>query len=261
MIFSASQCAARQSASFSIGKKYLALLHQAAYRADAARGSGLAAAVSQRNSGHIKGGWIMAEFPKTEEGIIQLAQTMISGMLENADYPAPPVSAAQLQALLDEFVGAGHSQIAAYAAAEQSTQTKRVTKDALVAGMRADLNYAEYAVNGDDAKLNLIGWSGRMPPSPIPAPGQPLNFQVIGQSPGTVRLRWKRSAADGGTAAYFVIKRLGRNEGDEWTPVHTQTGVEAELTNQERGKELEYCVTAVNRSGESLPSNSVMVVL
>jgi hypothetical protein len=37
------------------------------------RGSGLAAAVSQMNSGHIKGGWIMAEFPKTEEGIIQLS--------------------------------------------------------------------------------------------------------------------------------------------------------------------------------------------
>jgi len=225
------------------------------------RGSGLAAAVSQMNSGHIKGGWIMAEFPKTEEGIIQLAQTMISGMTENADYPSPPVSASQLQALLDEFVGASNAQVAAYAAAEQSTQTKRTTKDALTGGMRADLNYAEYAVNGDDAKLNLIGWSGRMPPSPIAAPGQPLNFQIVRQSPGAVSLRWKRSAADGGTAAYFVIKRRGRGDGEEWTPVHTLTGIEAELTNQERNKELEYCVTAVNRSGESLPSNSVMVVL
>lgn len=192
---------------------------------------------------------------------VQLAQTMISGMTDNADYPAPPVSAAQLQGLLYEFVSASSAQVAAYAAAEQATQTKRTKKDALVAGMRADLNYAEYAVNGDDAKLNMIGWSGRMPPSPIAPPGQPLNFQVVGQSPGTVRLRWKRSAADGGTAAYFVIKRLARGEGEEWTPVHTLTGIEAELTNQERGKELEYCVTAVNRSGESLPSNSVMVVL
>ncbi|MGR0482007.1 MAG: fibronectin type III domain-containing protein [Candidatus Electronema sp. V4] len=203
----------------------------------------------------------MAEFPKTEEGIIQLAQTMISGMTENADYPAPPVPAAQLQVLLDEFVGASNSQVAAYAAAEQATQTKRTKKEALTGGMRADLNYAEYAVNGDDAKLNQIGWSGRMPPSPIAAPGQPLNFQVVRQSPGAVSLRWKRSAADGGPAAYFVIKRRGRGDDEEWTPVHTQTGVEAELTNQKRGKELEYCVTAVNRSGESLPSNSVMVVL
>lgn len=203
----------------------------------------------------------MAEFPKTEEGIIQLAQTMISGMAENPDYPALPVSTSDLRNLLDAFVGASNAQVAAYTAAEQSTQTKRTTKDALTAGMRADLNYAEYAVNGDDVKLNLIGWSGRMPPTPIAAPGQPLNFQVVGQSPGTVHLRWKRSAADGGAAAYFVIKRRGRGDDEEWTPVHTQTGVEAELTNQKRGKELEYCVTAVNRSGESLPSNSVMVVL
>ena len=203
----------------------------------------------------------MAEFPKTEEGIIQLAQTMISGMAENPDYPALPVSTSDLRNLLDAFVGASNAQVAAYTAAEQSTQTKRTTKDALTAGMRADLNYAEYAVNGDDVKLNLIGWSGRMPPTPIAAPGQPLHFQVVAQSPGTVHLRWKRSAADGGAAAYFVIKRRGRGDDEEWTPVHTQTGVEAELTNQKRGKELEYCVTAVNRSGESLPSNSVMVGL
>ena len=36
---------------------------------------------------------------------------------------------------------------------------------------------------------------------------------------------------------------------------------EATLNNQERGKQLEYRVVAVNKAGESEPSNTTAVVL
>ena len=36
---------------------------------------------------------------------------------------------------------------------------------------------------------------------------------------------------------------------------------EATLTAQDRNKEWEYRVTAVNKTGDSLPSNTVMAVL
>jgi len=39
------------------------------------------------------------------------------------------------------------------------------------------------------------------------------------------------------------------------------TKSEITLTNQERGKEWEYRVLAVNKAGEGQPSNTVMAVL
>lgn len=122
------------------------------------------------------------------------------------------------------------------------------------------LNYAEFAVHGDDAKLNMLGWGGRSPNTPAAEPGQPLNLKVLRQSPGAVDLEWERPN-EGGPVAYYVVKRLGRGEGEILTTVSTCIATEIALTNQERGKELEYCVVAINRAGESLPGNSVMVML
>uniref|UniRef100_UPI0040562EFE fibronectin type III domain-containing protein n=1 Tax=Candidatus Electronema sp. TaxID=2698783 RepID=UPI0040562EFE len=52
-----------------------------------------------------------------------------------------------------------------------------------------------------------------------------------------------------------------REEGGNWVAAGTFVGAEAELTNLKRGKELEFHVVALNKAGESLPSNSVAVVL
>jgi hypothetical protein len=43
----------------------------------------------------------------------------------------------------------------------------------------------------------------------------------------------------------------------------TATAIETEsaLVDQPKGKELEYCIIAVNKAGEGKPSNTVMAVL
>lgn len=46
-----------------------------------------------------------------------------------------------------------------------------------------------------------------------------------------------------------------------WEEVATAVISEATLVEQPRGKELEYRVIAVNKSGDGEPSNTVMVVL
>jgi hypothetical protein len=46
-----------------------------------------------------------------------------------------------------------------------------------------------------------------------------------------------------------------------WAIVGVAIETETTLVNQERGKEWEYRVVALNKAGESLPSNTVFAVL
>lgn len=202
----------------------------------------------------------MPKFPRTEAEVLALIEQMIVGLSENPDFPSPPVSSADLRTLRDAFVSSSAAQVAAQSAEEEATETKQADYKAMTAGMKADLKYSEYAVAGNDAKLKIIGWAARSPNTPMSEPGQPLMLQITQHGPGEVSLQWKRPD-EGGMVAYYVVKRLYQAEGEIWTPVHTGIERNAALTNQERGKTVEYCVVAVNKAGESTPSNSVIVTV
>ena len=62
------------------------------------------------------------------------------------------------------------------------------------------------------------------------------------------------------TVASYKIERRERPTGD-WVLISVAIETEATLTNQERGKDWEYRVFAVNRAGDGAPSNTVAVVL
>ncbi len=68
------------------------------------------------------------------------------------------------------------------------------------------------------------------------------------------------TGADGGAVASYKIQRRLRAEGT-WLDVGMAMESKTTLANQERGKEWEYQVIAVNKAGEGAPSNSVMAVL
>ncbi len=56
-------------------------------------------------------------------------------------------------------------------------------------------------------------------------------------------------------------KERRKAPGGSWELAGMATESEATLNNQERGKEWEYRVIAINKAGESGPSNSVTAVL
>ena len=76
---------------------------------------------------------------------------------------------------------------------------------------------------------------------------------------GWIFLDWKEPVDGGAVAAYKILRRL-RPDGP-WTDAGMAVEREITLTNEERGKEWEYRVTAVNKAGEGEPSNTVMAVL
>lgn len=201
----------------------------------------------------------MARFSICEADLKVLAQNIITGLEGNADFPDPPVSANDLQDLLNTFIGQGEDSVAAQAAAQQVTEAKQGGHENLSAAMRSVLRYAENTAEGNDAKLTALGWGGKAPQTPLQVPGQPRSMEAPRQGPGWVFLDWK-APADGGTAVSYKIERR-ELPGGEWETVGMAMETETTLNNQARGRELEYRVIAANKAGEGEASNAVMAVL
>jgi hypothetical protein len=199
-------------------------------------------------------------FPKTESQIKALAQNIISGLANNPNFPSPPISPDDLQNLLNVAVSSSDAQVQAQAAAKQATDAKQADFDALTEAMKTVLHYAEDAVHDDDAKLSELGWGGRSAPHALQVPGQPRLLEVLQQGAGWLTLDWKKPA-DGGAAASYRIERRELAESGTWELAGIAIETEITLNNQKRGKEWEYRVIALNKTGESRPSNTVTAAL
>ncbi len=202
----------------------------------------------------------MAQFPRSEAEILVLAQEMAAGLAANpATYPSPPVAVLDLTTAAAAYVVANTGAVAAQAAAELATGTKNDALAALVDAMKDDLRYAENTVDFDDDLLKLIGWGGRSSRTSLEPPGQPRTLEAPKEGEGWVFLDWKEPVVGGAVAAYKIRRRL--RPAGLWGDVGTAIESEITLIEQERGKEWEYRVIAINKAGESEPSNTVMVVL
>ena len=201
----------------------------------------------------------MARFPKREADIRTLVQKIIAGLEDNPDFPNPPFTPAQLQTLLDNSIALEDAQVAAQAAAQQATEARQTGNNEMISAAKSVLNYAEDAVHGNDAKLAAQGWSGRAEPTPLQAPGQPRTLEAPKEGSGWLHLDWKKPV-DGGKSAFYRVERRQVPDG-EWTMIGTALETEITLNNQGRGKEHEYRLIAVNKAGESDPSNTVSAVL
>jgi len=202
----------------------------------------------------------MARFPKKEAEIIALAERLVSGFRSNlALFPAPPVIWPILNVKRNIYYGARNAMLAKQAAAEQSIADKDTAIEELINALKSDIRYAENTVNFDDDKLKLIGWSGNQTPTALAPPGEVRQLEAPKQGDGWVFLDWK-APVDGGTPSAYRVTRRERPAG-AWEDVATAVISEATLVEQPKGKELEYCIIAVNKAGEGEASNTAMVVL
>jgi hypothetical protein len=202
----------------------------------------------------------MPRFPKREPEIMALAEQLVNGFRINlALFPALPVQWWLLDSKNRTFRARRDSSIAANAAAEQSIADKDDALENLTDALKSNLRYAENTVNFDDDKLKLLGWSGKDAPSALAPPGEVRQLEAPKQGDGWLFLDWK-APADGGKVSAYKIQRRNLPVG-AWQEVGTAIETETTLVDQPNGKELEYRVIAINKSGDGSPSNTVMVVL
>ena len=202
----------------------------------------------------------MATFPRSEEGIISLAQSMIVGLAaDTTDYPDPPVSSSDLSTQLSQAVIGSNQAMNKRALAEESTKTKQAALDALMIAMKKNLRYAEMTVHWDDEKLKMIGWAGRHPKTPLAPPGQALNFTCTEQGPGTAIFTWEAPLTGGKAQSYRLDRRL--QGAPAWEIANATLKKTCGVFDQPTGVTLEYSIVALNKAGEGTRSNSVSVVL
>jgi hypothetical protein len=205
----------------------------------------------------------MPKFPNKEADVVALAETMVSGLTAHAaDFPS--VTVATLQTTLTNYKNQRQTQENAKSLAQIATVTKDDKLDALVELMKNDLKLSEVDVANDPEKLTEIGWGPRSQPQPIETPGSPTELHPIAEGQGTIWLQWEKPANGGPVRNYIIERRQQPQSGGDfgpWTLISTTYNREINLTDQPVNARLEYRAKAANAAGESLPSNSISVVL
>jgi hypothetical protein len=206
----------------------------------------------------------MPKFPNREAEVVALAETMVAGLTAHpADFPS--VDVADLTTALNTYKSQRQTQENARGQAQIATVTKDEKLNDLEELMKNDLKLSEVDTTDDPEKLYEIGWGPRSEPQPILPPGSPTELHPIAEGQGMISLVWDKPATNGGgPVRNYIIERRDQQEGGSfgaWTLAQTTYNVEISLTDQPDNIRVEYRVKAVNAAGESMPSNTVSVVL
>ena len=212
----------------------------------------------------------MPRYPTQQAQILALAEAMIGGYTEHAAL-FPNADTPLLQSLRDAYSIATAAQTEAMAKAQIATEAKQAALAQLQAVIKRQLKQSQIDTAANPDNLKYIGWGPRASAQSIEAPGQPLTLKSIDEGAGTLLIEWKRPArGSGGPVRTYIIERReltidetgddGGNRG-RWRQAAISLETKVSLKRQPRGVQLEYRVKAINKAGESQPSNTIAVVL
>lgn len=198
----------------------------------------------------------MRRFPRREADIVALANSIISGLTEQADdFSSPPLGPSELQNLVDSYHKRQDETAEARSALTEAVKAKHESLAALVSGMKKVLRYAEDAVDHHDIKLKALGWRTRREATPLQPPGQVGVLEVKEEGRGWVSLAWEKPSDGGKVAVYLVQSRRGGDS--DWSDAAVAFETNVELSGQDRGVQMFYRVVAANKAGEGLYSNEI----
>ncbi|OHB58990.1 MAG: hypothetical protein A2Y12_19660 [Planctomycetes bacterium GWF2_42_9] len=196
----------------------------------------------------------MANFPRTESDVYVLSQKVKAGLESSSEiFPAPPVAPADMDQLLEALNTAQAAVNTARAAAEAATEAKLAAMEALAAATKKNIRYAENTVDFEDEKLKLIGWAARRPKTKPDLPGQPLGLVARHCPDGGVELCWD-SPVNGSKPLCYRVDRQARGQ-TKWEIVATSVEKSIVIEAQPQNISTQWQVVAINRAGQSMPSN------
>lgn len=219
----------------------------------------------------------MATYPKTQNRISSLAASMIAGYTEHpGDFPSADVAA--LTTAQNQYHMAREALAQAQAAAKQAAVQKAEKLEQLQAVTKAQLKKSQVDTAAEPEKLTQIGWGAKADPQSMQAPSQPGNLKITAQglggkdnNKGILHLSWLKSAFKRARfVLYYSVERRqiesnGNGNGvasfGPWEHIGSAINNEINLKTEPTGSRLEYRVRAVNKGGESYPSNSIAVTL
>jgi len=207
----------------------------------------------------------MARFPKREADVYALAHEMIAGykakpaIFVHADIPA-------LETALAEYQEARRVMLCYEALLKYWNEDKDNTLDEIKTLMKQQLAKSEIDTTDNPKQLKLIGWGPKAEARRLVPPGMPRHLEILHEGKGTLELDWKPPALQSGGEVrnYIILRRDKPNPGQpftNWQPCQTAIQTETFLVNQPQRIDLEYRVVAINKAGNSVPSNTVAAVL
>ena len=202
------------------------------------------------------------KFPTKESNIIDLADLMYAGyMAHTADFPS--INSFPFFHVLNNYRLALKVQTNATALAQQATETKNESLNALKEVMINCLKRSEVDVADNPDKLTEIGWGPKTVPQSTEPPGEPKNLIVTKEGRTSLQLRWDRPQPEGFIRNYIIERRqiAGGGSLSNWTVIGTALDTQTNLAGQMRGIRFEYRVRAANNAGTGPFSNTVSVVL
>ena len=216
----------------------------------------------------------MATYPRIQSEISALVGSMIAGYTEHpGDFPSADV--AVLQTARDEYRTTSEALADAQAAAKLAAVEKAEKLERLQAVMKAQLKRSQVDTASQPEKLALIGWGPKADPQSMQVSSPPTNLKITAQGiigeekKGLLGLQWEKSAFKRARFVryYCVERRHVQSNGDGETPVgpwgHIASVIDNKIALKEEptGVRMEYRIKAVNKGGQSMPSNTIAVVL
>ncbi len=217
----------------------------------------------------------MAAYPRTQSEISVLVKSMIAGYSEHPGY-FPSADVAALETARNQHHAASEALSEAQAAAKIAAAQKAKTLKQLQAVTKAQLKKSQVDTAGNPRKLGFIGWGPKANPQSMQAPSSPTNLKIIAQGfdgkdneKGILHLSWKKSAFERARFVrfYSVERRQLQSNGNgqatfgPWGHISSTINNEIALKNEPTSSRLEYRVRAVNKGGQSYPTNVTSVIL
>jgi hypothetical protein len=200
-------------------------------------------------------------YPRQQAEVVGLVDNMINGITENPQIfshcdSVSLQNARSEYALADAALADAESKAAIAAAAKLEKFNK------LQQEMKKQIKLGIVDTVDNPIQLGLIGWGTNCAPHQIEIPGSPGNLRIAAQgNDGLLCFTWDKSRSGGPVRNFIVERKQFNGNWSEWQLAGTSYNNEIKLIKQPIGIKLEYQVRASNTSGQTMPTNTVAVVL